>query len=90
MPIPNKENIYHEYLGTKKPIFLENLISKLNELGVEVVDTQKAFDQVTAKTSSSLYHRDDTHWNAKGVKVAADLLADLIRKKGEHSYSYSR
>jgi alginate O-acetyltransferase complex protein AlgJ len=81
LPIPNKENIHHQYLGTKKPVFLENLIKKLNELNIEVVDTQKAFDYMTAKTTSSLYQRDDTHWNAEGVKVTADLLEDLIRKK---------
>jgi lysophospholipase L1-like esterase len=81
LAIPNKENIYYKYLGTKKPVFLENFIKKLNELNVEVVDTQKAFDYMTAKTSSSLYQRDDTHWNTEGVKVAAELLEELIQKK---------
>jgi alginate O-acetyltransferase complex protein AlgJ len=81
LPIPNKENIYYKYLGTKKPVFLKNLIKKLQELNVEVVDTQKAFDNASEKPSVSLYFRDDAHWNAEGVKVAAELLEDLIRKK---------
>jgi alginate O-acetyltransferase complex protein AlgJ len=80
LPIPNKENIYYEYLGTQKPVFLENLIKKLRELNVEVVDTQKAFDN-SAMRSISLYHRDDTHWNAEGVKVAAETLEELIKNK---------
>jgi alginate O-acetyltransferase complex protein AlgJ len=80
LPIPNKENIYYEHLGTKKPVFLENLIKKMRELNVEVVNTQKTFNNLT-KTSVSLYHRDDTHWNAEGVKVAAELLEEVIRKK---------
>jgi hypothetical protein len=81
LPIPNKENIYYKYLGTKKPVFLENLIKKLKELNVEVADTQKAFVNASENTAVSLYQRDDTHWNAEGVKVAAELLEKLIRKK---------
>lgn len=81
LPLPNKENIYYQQLGTPKPLFLEHLIGKLKELNVEVVDTQKAFDHASENTFFSLYHRDDTHWNAEGVKVAADLLEDLLRKK---------
>ena len=81
LPIPNKENIYYRDLGTSKPVFLEKLIGELQDLGVEVVDTQSVFDQITNQTSIHLYHRDDTHWNAEGVKMAAELLEDLIRKK---------
>ena len=81
LPLPNKENIYYQQLGTPKPLFLENLISKLKEINVEVVDTQKAFDQITNNSDTVLYHRDDTHWNAEGVKVAANLLEDLLQKK---------
>jgi len=81
LPIPNKENIYYKYLGTKKPVFLKNLIRKLKELNVEVVDTQKAYDNVSESASTSLYPDDDSHWNAEGAKVAADLLEELIRKK---------
>ena len=84
LPLPNKENIYYQQLGTPKPLFLEHLIRKLKELNVEVVDTQKAFDQITKSSNTVLYHRDDTHWNAEGVKVVADLLEDLIRKKKVH------
>jgi alginate O-acetyltransferase complex protein AlgJ len=79
LPIPNKENIYYRNLGTSKPVFLEKLILELQDLGVEVVDTQNVFDRITHQTSTHLYHRDDTHWNAEGVEVAALLLEELLR-----------
>jgi alginate O-acetyltransferase complex protein AlgJ len=80
LPIPNKENIYYKNLGTKKPVFLKDLVKKLRELNVEVVDTQTTFSNLSER-SIALYHRDDTHWNAEGVKVAAELLEEVIRKK---------
>ena len=79
LPIPNKENIYHKQVGTPKPVFLEKLIRDLRDGGVEVVDTQKAFEEITQRKGVHLYHRDDTHWNAKGVEVAASLVADFLK-----------
>jgi len=80
LPIPEKENIYHEGLHTKKPVFLEQLISKLKNLGIETVDTQTAFDDAFQK-GVLLYDTDGTHWNENAVKIAADLIKDLIEKK---------
>jgi hypothetical protein len=80
LPIPEKENIYHEGLHTKKPVFLEQLISRLKNLGIETVDTQTAFDDAFQK-GVLLYHTDGTHWNENAVKIAADLIKDLIEKK---------
>jgi hypothetical protein len=80
LPIPEKENIFHEYLHTEKPVFLEHLIFSLKEMGIEVVDTQKAFEEAF-NDNVLLYHTDDTHWNANGVRVAADLLKDVIVKR---------
>ena len=81
LPIPNKENIFYEYLETKKPIFLERLISGLKSHGIETIDTQKAFEEVFQKNKVLLYHTDDTHWNPRGVRLAADLTARLIEKQ---------
>lgn len=79
LPIPNKENIYYRYLGTSKPVFLKNLIRKLRSLNVEVIDTQKAFDDASSKANVVLYDKDETHWNKAGVTIAAELTADFIR-----------
>lgn len=81
LPIPNKENIFYEYLNTKRPIFLERLILELRARGIEAIDTQKAFEEAFQKNQVLLYHTDDTHWNGNGVRLAADLLAKAIEEK---------
>jgi hypothetical protein len=80
LPIPEKENIYHEALQTKKPVFLGQLISTLKNLGIETVDTQTAFDDAFRK-GVLLYHTNDTHWNENAVKITADLIKELIERK---------
>ncbi len=81
LPIPNKENIYSRELGTPRPVFLEKLIAELREAGVEVIDTQKAYEDITRRQGRHLYHRDDTHWNAAGVETAAALVSAALRQK---------
>jgi len=81
LPIPNKENIYHKRLNTARPVFLEKLIDELQEMGVEVIDTQKAYEDITQVKDVHLYYRDDTHWNAEGVKVAVALVEKTMLKK---------
>ena len=80
LPIPEKENIYYEALQTQRPVFLEQHISTLRNLGIETVDTQTAFDDAFRK-GVLLYHTNDTHWNENAVKITADLIKDLIEKK---------
>ncbi len=81
LPIPEKENIFWELLGTKKPTFLERLISELKREGVETIDTQTAFDQAFQKNGVLLYHTDDTHWNADAVRITADLIAMALQEE---------
>jgi hypothetical protein len=78
LPIPNKENIFYKGLETKRPVFLERLISGLKRYGVETIDTQKAFEEAFEKSQILLYHTDDTHWNGNGVRLTAGLLAKAI------------
>jgi len=80
LPIPEKENIYYETLHTQRPVFLEQLISALKNLGIETVDTQTAFEDAFQK-GVLLYHTNDTHWNENAVKITADLIKELIEKK---------
>jgi hypothetical protein len=79
LPIPNKETIHYQQLKTKKPDFLERLTGRLEELNIEVINTQKAFDDFYQKTGSMLYQGDDSHWNALGVRITADLLEKQIK-----------
>jgi hypothetical protein len=82
LPIPNKETIYYEYLGTPRPRFLPDLQERLRARGIEVVDTQSAFEDAFRNRHERLYHPDDTHWNADGSRLAADLLSRRIRSAG--------
>jgi len=80
LPIPNKENIYYDLLSiNKKPEFLKNLINTLINMGIEVADTQRAFDEAYQKHGVLVFFPDDTHWNAQGVQIAADLLIKQIK-----------
>jgi len=81
LPIPNKENIFYEHLQTKRPVFLQQLISELKSHGIETIDTQKAFEEAFRKNQVLLYHTDDTHWNPKGVQLIADLTIRLIDRR---------
>lgn len=86
LPIPNKETVLYEYLNTQKPLFLEGLARRLRELDVEVIDAQKAFHEVYQKNRTIPYHRDDTHWNAVGVGIVAELLEKQITEKTALTY----
>jgi alginate O-acetyltransferase complex protein AlgJ len=79
LPIPNKENIYYQYLpDSKRPTFLETLIAELKRKKIETVDTQKAFEEKYRKDLALLYRLDDTHWNPAAVRITADLIQESI------------
>lgn len=78
LPIPEKENILHELLQTPKPKFLGKLIARLRTEGIDVLDTQKAFEEAYKKRHILPYQIDDTHWNVEGVKIAAQLIKEAL------------
>ena len=79
LPIPNKENIYYRLLPEqKKPTLLKNLLAELAARGMEVVNLETPFLAAHEREGTALYHTDDTHWNAMGVKLAAEKLADYL------------
>jgi alginate O-acetyltransferase complex protein AlgJ len=80
LPIPDKETIFYKLLGTPRPVFLRQLVDRLKQLGVETVDTQPAFEKAFEEGVLP-YQNNDTHWNAEGVKIAADLLIKVIKEK---------
>jgi alginate O-acetyltransferase complex protein AlgJ len=81
LPIPNKENIYRDCLpDPKRPVFLEQLIQELKRRNIETVDTQRAFENEYQNHSTLLYFLDDSHWNPKGVQLAADFTIKLIER----------
>ncbi len=85
MPVPNKESVYYEELpieDNKKPRFLKDLVLKLRHRGVEVIDVQQALEEASRKNNILLYHTDDTHWNAEGIKIVADLIEQRLYHMG--------
>jgi hypothetical protein len=81
-PIPNKESVYYEYLPNgRRPVFLEQLVRELKKRGIETVDSQKAFEEEYRRNGTLLYFLDDTHWNATGVRLMADLIVKAVGKR---------
>lgn len=77
--VPSKYTVYQPLIkDARKTNKSEALADLKNALqGVPVVNTTPALQQVAAdefKRGTLLYWSDDTHWNADGVRVAADQL----------------
>lgn len=82
LPIPNKENIYHDLLpDPKRPVYLDQLMAALKKRGVESVNLQAALEKEYRKNSTLLYWSDDTHWNSKGVQITATLIEQILKKR---------
>ncbi len=78
-PIPNKETIHWRWLGSSRaPSSLRRVIDCARRAGVETVDLLWDYEKASA-AGTSMYHLDDTHWNADGVRVAAIALAGALR-----------
>ncbi len=82
LPLPSKENIYYRY--RKNPVktqFMSELICELKKAGIETVDTQKAYEEeLTKEKPKLLFHTDDSHWTGDAVKIAADLIVNMVRE----------
>ncbi|HEY3276715.1 MAG TPA: hypothetical protein VGJ94_08850 [Syntrophorhabdaceae bacterium] len=82
LPIPDKENIYHDLVPLKeKPLFLTRLVPALRKEGIETVDVLNAFEGTYRENGPELYLSDDTHWGAEGVRIAARLIKQEIAGK---------
>lgn len=79
LPIPDKANIYHDLAGmdSSRSEFLRRVIDESAMRGVTIIDTQTAFEDAR-EAGIQVYHLDDTHWNAEGVRIAMDLVAEAI------------
>lgn len=83
MPIPNKETIYADFLPTKpRFVSLYYILQGLKQEGVPTIDLLGAF-QLHRNKGGNPYQVDDTHWNAQGVRIAADLAAQVIQSAGK-------
>jgi hypothetical protein len=93
VPAPNKASIYPEMLTSRaeeleqpvNPKTIE-IISKLRESGVEVVDLFKVFADARKDSSSGdstrYYLSQDSHWSPEGMRLAAQTVARRILDSG--------
>lgn len=82
--IPDKETVYQELippglLGGRElpPSCLDVLEPRLHSIGVPVVNLLPAF-RAAAAGGELLYWPDDTHWNERGIRLAAEQTWTLI------------
>jgi len=82
-PVPESGTIYPEIFPEvdrrriASPSFFELLLARSRAGGVEVVDLRPIFRE---NAWPYLYQRDDTHWNARAVALAAGALSERLRQ----------
>lgn len=84
LPIPNKETVYFDYVPfDQQPDNLLSLDSLLQLSGIKTINTLAIFNEYRETNSDLLYHKDDSHWNANGIKLIASELSTYIRKDND-------
>jgi len=103
VPAPNKASIYPEMLtrraeGSQLPVNPKtiDILSKLRESGVEIVDLFSLFAEARKSLSpgdnTRYYLAQDSHWSPDGMRLAAQAVAKKIldlgwAEKGRVKYS---
>jgi hypothetical protein len=65
--------------------YLPDLAARLRAAGTPIADLSAAFREAAMDgldSGTSVYYRDDTHWNARAIALAADALAEVLRRAG--------
>jgi SGNH hydrolase-like domain, acetyltransferase AlgX len=89
--IPNKSDVYFERLPVNAPgdpaaiinPYCRKFLRDLQNSGIEVVDLLPAFlsaKRDDPKSKEALYQKHDTHWTDRGLEIAANLIADRIKR----------
>ncbi len=83
--VPNKYTVYGQWAAPVQADgirLLNGVEHRLEAKGIPVVNLTGQFREVAAEQLPEhryLYWRDDTHWNAEGIALAADRLWNSIR-----------
>jgi hypothetical protein len=90
--IPTKAEVYPEKLSAEAPPgarpyaapYCRKLLGELAQAGVGVVDLLPRF--IDARGGDEpLYMAQDVHWTNRGVRLAAQVIADAVRARPVHS-----
>lgn len=79
---PNKSSIYPEYLPTHLKKHIQDTISRVDQIthylsshsGIKVIEAYALLKAIKLDDSTSLYLKNDTHWNNKGAFFAYQSL----------------
>jgi len=88
--IPNKSDIYFEKLPVDAPKesgaiinpYGRKFLADLQKNGIEIIDLLPDFlaaKQDDQKNREALYQKHDTHWTFRGLRLAAQRIADRIK-----------
>lgn len=93
VPVPVKPHIYPDR-ATRRVTSLSgawttrtyDVLKQLREHGVATVDLRRAFLEArsadeAARVAGPLYLSQDTHWTPRGVELAAEVVADELRRR---------
>ena len=87
--VPDKYGVYRRLLVPPDAAtlpgdrYLPDLAARLRTAGTPVADLSATFRAAARDglgSGTTVYYRDDTHWNARGIALAADALADVMRR----------
>lgn len=90
MPAPNKASVYPEMLaaraGGKSSLVngtTQDVLAKLKQAGVEVVDLFEVYAEARRKAGSPEYYlAQDSHWSPEGMRLAAQTVARRLLDLG--------
>lgn len=93
IPIPVKSAIYPAYTGATLPAhagvvdpYSRKFMKDLLDAGVETVDLWPLFIAHRESTNNTpLYQKQDTHWTAYGLELAAEVIGTRIKEYGWYS-----
>lgn len=78
VPIPSKINVYADKVAAHHDLkFIEALNVRMSEAGIDYVDLKAPF-LAARGAGEDIYFSDDTHWNEKGIAIAADVVAGKL------------
>lgn len=91
IPVPTKEELFPEKVdprgkdlqGQVVNPWQRKLLLDLSDAGIEVLDLLPAFIAERANDKSAkepLFQAQDTHWTARGLEIAARLIAARVQK----------
>ena len=91
--VPDKSEVYFEKLPVNAPDAIYSIVNpycrkflkNLQDENVEVVDLLPLFLEAKkedGKNREPLFQKQDTHWTTRGLKIAAEAIAQRIRQYG--------